>query len=134
MKYLKSYEIKNNKEPIIGMMYDHFDTPVCYIGYNDNKEYPILALILTDDRNDKFYFIEWAGWMFDRNQLTPLNITIEDYIINNNLIIKTMNAFEHPTFSSGGCKKSKLKINEFEKRLLNNELIKLAIDTNKYNL
>lgn len=134
MKHIKTFE-NINQSLKIGMMYKHLNTPICYIGHNNDQAYPLLALTFYDNIYIKKYqFIEWVEWMENEDELKPLNITIEDYIIKNNIIEKTLDAFKKPSFSSGGCKQSLEKIKRFKEKLENNEMINIALTSNKYNL
>jgi hypothetical protein len=129
MKYIKKYERKKIENPQIGMMYLYENEPICYLGHNNKKEFPIVALIFY---SKNLVFIEWINWVKD--EWKPMNMTIEDYIIDNKIIDDTLKAFDEPYFSSGGCNESLIKLKEIKNRLLDNDAIKIIYETEKYNL
>lgn len=138
MKYIKQFESDyydsyTAKEGYLkpGYMYRHLDSDVCYIG-NVDHPYSLLCLIM---RKNDFEFIEWASWMENPKQLPPLNISLKDYIINNNLVLKTIEALENPKFSSGGNKPNSFKlIKQMKEDLLKDKIILSAIRANKAGL
>ena len=149
MKYIKTYE--DTYDILIpGNMYfsEETNTLVCYIG-NNGKSYPLTFLIFGNGNDIYYLFIEWAKWL----NFKPLNITLKDYIIDNDLVNITLLSFKinlkytgynYPvykrSFSSGpNYKGTSIKmIKELEKRLLEDEDIQYHKELEKskknYNL
>jgi hypothetical protein len=150
MKYIKTYEIlygykKGRHDLIPGNMYYHQTTnymksPVGYIGHNGSS-YPLLCFIFNDDY-PYFYFIDWIESL----DLEPMKVSIKDYIIQNDIILKTIKDIDKKVFSSGcfllwlssggpdGNGTDEELIKKFKKDLLSDERISILIDSEKYNL
>lgn len=146
MKYIKKYETLTEEEIInvfgsdsVGidelipgyMYYDnHLKQDICFI-VNNGTEWPLTCLLFRDDK-EYFDFIEWAEWM----KFKPLNITLKDYIIKNNIVGKTIKSFMKPKFSSGPAKKSKSikTIKSITNMLLSDDDITVYLDAEKYKL
>ena len=140
MKYLKLFEkyteedLKKNRverklpELIPGQMYMHHDTPVCFIGVNSNENFPCTCLLFFDFAS--LLELEFIEWIYDI-ELIPMNMTINDYIIENNIVLETLKAFEKPQFASGHDRKV---VKKFEKELLKDERIRIYKETSKYNV
>jgi hypothetical protein len=143
MKHIKSFEgvedLVSHHELTPGFMYLHKNEPVCFIGENlKSREYKTLCLVFKK----KFLFIEWVNWMNDLNELTPLDvnrpISLKEYIIDNNLVKKTIDAFKKPDFLDGNMQNSGKNIKNMLIQLLDDEelmiLYDIEDDVNKYNL
>ena len=146
MKYIKTYEmiqtseqyqtktsilnvnfIEGRPDLIPGYMYREGNAnTVGYIGYNGTK-YPLLCLIFNENYR---HFIDWIGGLgFD-----SMNISIKDYIIQNNLIDETLIAIKKMKFSSGPSGTDNKLIKSFENQLLSDKDIQLHLAAKKYNL
>jgi len=140
MKYIKTYEIlykykKGRPDLIPGNMYYHQPTnnmksTVGYIGHNGSS-YPLLCFIFNDDY-PYFYFIDWIESL----DLEPMKVSIKDYIIQNDIILKTIKDIDKKVFSSGpdGNGTDEELIKKFKEDLLSDERISILIDSEKYNL
>jgi hypothetical protein len=133
MKYIKTYEIlykykKGRPDLIPGNMYYHLESPVGYIDHNGSS-YPLLCFIFNDDY-PYFYFIDWIESL----ELKPMNVSIKDYIIQHDIILKTIKDIDKKVFSSGPDGTDEELIKKFKKDLLSDERISILIDSEKYNL
>lgn len=129
MKYIKLFESEIKLVP--GYMYRYYATDVCFIGHNDDKEgYNLTCFIIR--KNTNCGFIEWASFIEDDRYFTPLNLTIEEYMIENNKVEKIIKEFKDPLGHVNESSNRMIKI--LLNRILNNEEIKTRLEANKYNL
>lgn len=114
-----------------GEMYIEDETICCYIGNNNMPKYNLVFLLFNDNyAKENYYFIEWANWL----KFTPLNIEIKEYIIQNNLVLKTMKSLEKHNFSGTPTGISLKLVKEFNDSLLDNIDISMFININKFNI
>ena len=114
-----------------GEMYIEDEIICCYIGNNDMPKYNLVFLLFNDSyEKENYYFIEWINWL----KFTPLNIEIKDYIIKNNLVLKTMKSLEKHEFSGTPTGISLKLVKEFNDSLLDNIDISMFININKFNI
>lgn len=135
MKYIKKFEsLEKAKVLIPGQMYlfQINGTPVCYVG-NNGAEFPILCLLLRDDNKKYYEFIDWVDRL-EILDLYPLNISLEDYIIQNNIVKKTLESIKKYKFSSGPSGTDKKLTKNLYNKLMEDERIQIAINSEKYNL
>jgi len=135
MKYMKIYEqfdyITSDKL-ISGQMYMCHtvteDTPICFVG-NIGIMLPLLFIVFNEDR---IIHLKWLSSL----KFDPLNITIKEYIIKNNIVNKTLEFIGISTWLSTRAE-MKLFV-ELESKLLNDEDIMrhkdLELNAEKYNL
>ena len=131
MKYLKTFEVVMSSDNLIpGHMYKHENIDVCFVG-NNGTGYPLTCLLFyTDTYNEYFDFIEWI----ERLNFKNLNKTLKEYIIENEIVNKTLESFEAHEFSSGPSGTSLKMIKKMMNELLNDEEILLHKDAKTYNL
>lgn len=135
MKYIKLFE-SNIYMLKPGYMY-HFvasDSPVGFIGYNTGSDYPLLCLIFKENinRKSRFDFIEWVGRLENEKDLPPLNMTIKDYIIENDIVKKTIKSLEFAKEVKNDATNRKIDI--ILNHLLGDADIQVYMDVDKYNL
>lgn len=148
MKYIKTYEKMEGFTPeldyIPGMMYIFDkDTPVCFIGYTENKKFPILCLILRPNYNGQFEFIDWVPWL----ELKPLNISLKNYILDKRIVGKIIDTLhdnkyqedEIPSYALPSYAfNQKNLIKKIEDELLDDPEVRMLKEieeeVNKYNL
>lgn len=133
MKYIKTFE--NQNELIPYQMYrdtSRMDDPVvCYVG-NNGTTYPLLCLLFQKNHRGNYHFIDWIEWV--KKGFKPMNIDIKDYIINNDIVSKTLKDIDKKDFSSGPSGIDKKLIKDLKKYLLSDDRIKIIHDVEKYNL
>ena len=117
---------------IPGQMYIQDETICCYIGDNKNSKYNLVFLLFHDNRNTKdfYYLIEWTNWL----KFTPLNINIKDYIIKNNLVLKTMKSLKKHEFSGIPNGISLKLIKKIYDSLSDNIDVSMFINLDKFNI
>ena len=132
MKHLKEFENLNNMIP--GMMYitNNTNKTIGYINNNRGKMFPLTTIVFKqeDEMFDNIYLTEFTILSF----LIPLNISIKDYIIKNNIITETLNLLKYYKHYNKLSIESKNLCYEFYENLLEDEDIQLIVNTNKYNL
>lgn len=128
MKYIKKYEEIDNSKLIPNNMYLYRDIPALYLGYDvDFVNFP-LAIITFPYKNEWFGSTQWISDI----DITPLNITIKDYLIKNpHLINDFLDELEYPNYL-GKLGKEKAAI--LRRQLLEDKDIKMILNANKYNL
>lgn len=136
MKYIKTFEdnkLIGYQDLIPGYMYKDAttvnETIVCFIG-NNNTTYPLLCLIFNDNNQKNFYFIEWTKYM----KFIPLNIPINEYIIENSIVSKTMKSLKKHNFSGTPTGNSLKMILDLRSELLKDVNISVYIDSEKFNI
>jgi len=129
MKYIKTYEKSTKcpslgeKELIPGNMYLFNNMHVGYIGHNGSS-YPLLFFLFENGYRGNFQFIDWTENLRVLN-LKSMNITIKDYIIQNNIVSKTLKDVEKKEFASGPAGNDKELIKKFKEDLLSDDRIKI---------
>jgi len=120
----KIYEgINSQYEPLQMYMWD-----LCYIGYDkQEKDYPYIFF-----QFNSYTFTNWNK--FGIRTSNKSNMELKEYIIINNIVSETLNAMENPKFSSGGSNYGVELITNILQKLKKDKEIKIAIETEKYNL
>jgi len=138
MKHLKEFENLNNMIP--GMMYmtpknTYFARTIGYVNKNDNLAFPITAIVFkTDDKrnssiDNKIFITEYS-----KVDMIPLNISIKDYIIQNNIILETLDILKTYSNYKGLSKQTKEMCYKFYDELIEDDDINIILQTDKYNL
>ncbi len=157
MKFIKKFESLSIPTLIPNQMYltnfnpkDPYKTPVGYIeNLETENNYFTMTCILFNVNPDTnkikpTHFVQYAKYLNNLENFIPMNKTIEEYIIENNITRKTVNLFKFPI----GLNSTSLAhnaIKKYYKKLINNEKImniykieqnnhKLKKDAKKYNL
>lgn len=86
MKYLRLYENIESKDLVLYQMYKCYevvDETICFVGNIGSMNNPLLFIIFN---SGELTSVRW------RDSLTfkPLNISINDYIVENNVVVKTL--------------------------------------------
>ena len=116
---------------IPGQMYMEDGTICCYIGNNNMSKYNLVFLLFHYDKTiDNYFFIEWVNWL----KFTPLNIDIKDYIIKNNVVLKTIESIKMHEFSGKENGNSLNLIKNIYNSLLDDIDISMFININKFNI
>lgn len=133
MKYIKLFE-SNIYMLKPGYMYYHpdNDSNIGFIGYNEGSDFPLLCLLFRENmyRDNRFDFIEWVRRLENKKDLPPLNMTIKDYIIENDIVKKTIESLEFAKKNNAVDRKINLIIDH----LLGDSDIQVYMDAKKYNL
>jgi hypothetical protein len=83
-------------------------------------------------RKSRFDFIEWVGRLENEKDLPPLNMTIKDYIIENDIVKKTIKSLEFAKEVKNVATNRKIDI--ILNHLLGDADIQVYMDVDKYNL
>jgi hypothetical protein len=118
---------------IPGEVYSYGDTDFCYVGNTGRDPFNNLCLLLNNtDRQGRLYFIEWNSWFY--SEAIRLHKDIKEYIIEKNLVEKTIKSLMKVSFSEIPTTKVRKMAYNLRDRLINDPDIKMIIDANKYNL
>ena len=140
MKHIKTFETLDNKL-ISGMMcvdrnplYPDFYFTLGYVGKIRNRTYQFIFVDFTYIEKDDMKIGEYKH----SDYVTPLNISIKDYIFQKdkatlkyNYIDRCLKFLKEPR---GGSNSSKKLVKKFYDILLKDEDIQLYLTTKKYNL
>jgi hypothetical protein len=149
MRHLKTYEnleaslipiMNSSDQPnsysidlIPGQMYSCDDIVFCYVGNTGRETFNNLCLLLNStDKQGRFYLIEWCDWFYPKT--IRLYKDIKEYIIEKNLVEKTINSLIKISFSEIPTTKVRKMAYNLRDRLINDPDIKMRIDAEKYNL
>jgi len=131
MKYIKKFEYnKLFLEPYQMYTYKPTNTPVCYIGNNGSKN-PNLFLFFGRYYDDYEFndYTEYTDYDF-----IPMDISVEDYIFEKNIVDKIMNSIRKRDFITGPSGLDSKLIIYFKMHLLSDKRIEEIVYMNKYNL
>jgi hypothetical protein len=137
MKHIKKYEDVNDNiysiDLVPGQIYSCDNIIFCYVGYTNRGPFNYLCLLLSNtDKFGRFYFILWNSWFFSK--AIKLDKDIKEYIIEKDLVEKTINSLIKCAFSEEPTTKVRKKAYNLRDRLINDPDIKVRIDAKKYNI
>jgi len=126
MKYLKKFE--KLETPVIGNMYQQLMTKKCYLGINKRK-----YCFINFENSTEIYGISYNEIHHFQRYNIDLNMTIEQYIIDNDIIYETFESIES-WLEHKYEDDFKPLLENIKERLLKNDEINMYMSAKKYNL